>query len=69
MRTEVVEHVFVNKEERDLKGTFYPSREWYLPGAHSDSLGNWVKQPNLARMLEDGERKPRFRHILEEAAR
>ena len=47
LHTEEVEHVFVNEEKRNLKDRFRPGREWYLPGAHSKTLGNWVKQPNL----------------------
>jgi hypothetical protein len=47
LRTKEVEHVFVNKKERDLKRDIPPKRERHLPGAHSESLGNWVKQPNL----------------------
>jgi len=43
---EEVEHVFVDEEKRNLKNGFPPSREWYLPGAHSEALGNWMKQPN-----------------------
>lgn len=45
--TEEVEHVFINEEKRDLKDNLVPGREWYLPGAHSETLGDWVKQPNL----------------------
>jgi len=41
-----VEHVFVNEEKCDLKDDFLPGREGYLPGAHSKTLSNRVKQPN-----------------------
>ena len=42
-----MEHVFVDEEKGDLKSDVLPSRERHLPGAHSEALGNWVKQPNL----------------------
>jgi len=46
LMTEEVAHVFVDEEKRDLKGYILPSRERHLPGAHSETLSNWVKQPN-----------------------
>ena len=47
LHTKEVEHVFVDEEKRDLKNDVLPSGERHLPGAHSEALGNWVKQPNL----------------------
>jgi hypothetical protein len=47
LRTEEMKHVFVNEEKRDLERNISPSREGDLPGAHSKTLRNWVKQPNL----------------------
>ena len=45
--TEEMEHVFVNEEKRDLECGILPSGEGNLPGTHSETLGNWVEQPNL----------------------
>lgn len=53
LRTEEVEHVFVNEEKGDLKDGFLPGREGNLPGAHSEALSNWVEQPNLGRDRQD----------------
>ena len=46
-RTEEVEHVFVDEEERNLKSGVLPGGERDLPGAHPETLGNWVEQPYL----------------------
>lgn len=43
---EEVEHVFVNEEKRDLENGFLPSWEGDMPGAHSETLGDWMEQPN-----------------------
>lgn len=47
LRTEEVEHIFVNEEERDLKSGILPGREGYLPGAHPETFGDRMEQPNL----------------------
>lgn len=43
LRTEEVEHVFVNEEKRDLERDILPSREGNLPGTHPETLSDWVK--------------------------
>lgn len=51
LRTEEVEHIFINEKERDLKNGILPRGEGYLPGAHPETFGNRMKQPNLEKRV------------------
>jgi len=60
---EEMEHVFVNEEERDLECDIFPSGEGNLPGAHSETLGNWVEQPNQGELYGEMRKKYALRAL------